>query len=66
MNKRNVATVLWFMAGWTAGAAIAVILGLPTLLGAVVAVAAAVIVRRDPVGRLWAVSPSGTAPATEP
>lgn len=57
MNKRNVATVLWFMTGWTAGAALAVVVGLPTLIGAGVAVAAAAFVRRDPTGHLWSTEP---------
>jgi len=33
MNKRVVATVLWFAMGWTVGSILAVMVGLPSILG---------------------------------
>jgi hypothetical protein len=53
MNKRNIATVLWFMMGWTIGSVIAIAVGIPTVLGALVGIPFAAIVRRDPTGLLW-------------
>jgi hypothetical protein len=57
MNKRNVATVLWFLMGWTIGSALAVIGGYPSIVGVAIGVPFAAIVRWDPSGRLWAAAP---------
>lgn len=54
MNKRNLATLLWFMVGWTIGAVVAFVAGLPSALAVVLGVALAAIVRWDPTGHLWA------------
>ena len=53
MNKRNVATVLWFLMGWSLGSVLAILLDLPTLVGGVpLAIASAAFIRA--VGqRLW-------------
>jgi len=51
--KRVLAALLWFYAGWYAGAAIAFTLALPDLLGPVLGVAAAVLVAGDPRGIFW-------------
>lgn len=53
MSKRNLATSLWFLMGWTLGLIVAFAAGLPSLLGPVLAVLLAAIVRWDPSGRLW-------------
>ena len=61
MNKRNVATVLWFFTGWVLGSALAIVAGLPTLAGgALLAFAFAAFIRLGPGRRLW---PSEAAPA---
>lgn len=54
MSKRNLATSLWFMVGWTVGAVIAFVAGLPSALALIVGVGFAAIVRWDPTGHLWA------------
>jgi hypothetical protein len=53
MNKRNVATVLWFVAGWSGGGLVAGLLGLPSILSLVPGALAAGIVWWDPAGALW-------------
>lgn len=58
MNKRNIATVLWFLMGWTAGSVAAVMAGLPSAVGLIVGVPFAAAVRWGPVGRLWGSRPA--------
>jgi hypothetical protein len=58
MNKRNVATILWFLMGWTAGSVAAVLAGLPSTIGLLVGVPFAAAVRYGPVGRLWDARPA--------
>ena len=53
MGKRNVATVLWFLAGWSLGGLFVGIMGLPSLLAFVPGVLIAGLVRWDPAGMLW-------------
>jgi hypothetical protein len=53
MTKRVVSTVLWFYAGWYAGAMIAALFGISPALGPVFAVAAAGIIGGDPRGIIW-------------
>jgi len=53
MNKRNLATVLWFLAGWSCGSLLAGLYGYPTYLGLLVAIPAAALIRWDPLGTLW-------------
>lgn len=56
MTKRNLAAVLWFLAGWTLGALLAAFIGLPYLLAPVLGILFGAIVRWDPTALLW--SPS--------
>lgn len=53
MNKRNLATVLWFAMGWTIGSMAAVVVGLPTILGAFMGIPFALAVRSQPARRMW-------------
>ena len=53
MNKRNLATTLWFLMGWTLGLVLASTAGIPSLAAPVLGVALAAIVRWDPSGRIW-------------
>jgi hypothetical protein len=53
MNKRNVATVLWFLAGWSLALMLATFAGLPSILAPVLAIGLAALVRWDPTGRIW-------------
>ncbi len=53
MGKRNLATVLWFLAGWSAGGLFVGIMELPSLLAFVPGVLMAGLVRWDPAGLLW-------------
>ncbi len=53
MNKRKVATLLWFAAGWTLGLMLAWAADLPSLVGPAMAALFAVVVWWDPTGRLW-------------
>jgi hypothetical protein len=55
MNKRNLATFLWFIAAWTVGAAATFFLGLPSGLNFVLAITIAAVVWWDPTHRLWPV-----------
>ena len=61
MTKRVVATLLWFYAGWYAGAMIAELFGISAALGPIFGVAAAGIVGGDPRGVIW-----GRRKATQP
>lgn len=63
MNKRIAAALLWFLAGWYAGAYIALLFAVPGLIGPVLGVAAAAVFAGDPMGVIWrARPPIGTAP----
>jgi hypothetical protein len=53
MNKRNVATVLWFLAGWSLALMLATFAGLPSILAPVLAAGLAALIRWDPTGRIW-------------
>jgi hypothetical protein len=53
MGKRNLATVLWFLAGWSFGGLFAGIMGMPSMLAFVPALLLAGLVRWDPTGVLW-------------
>lgn len=48
MNKRNLASFLWFLVGWQAGGFLVSFTDLPVLLGFAPGVALAVLVRWDP------------------
>lgn len=53
MNKRNLAMVLWFFAGWVGAGAVFAMSGLPGDLGALVGALAAGLIRWDPAGWIW-------------
>ncbi|MEX0710417.1 MAG: hypothetical protein WD116_04350 [Chloroflexota bacterium] len=53
MNKRILAASLWLFAGWYIGAAVAVFVGLPELIGLIPGLAMAGLVAADPTRRLW-------------
>jgi hypothetical protein len=57
MTKRILATILWFYAGWYAGATIAVFLGLSPALGPILGTAAAALIAGDPRRIIWTASP---------
>lgn len=53
MTKRVLATLLWFYAGWYAGAMTAALFGISPALGPIIAVAAAAMIGGDPRGIIW-------------
>jgi hypothetical protein len=53
MNKRILATFLWSMVGWTAGAMATFFLALPEGLNLILAAALAAVVWFDPAHLLW-------------
>lgn len=53
MNKRNVATVLWFIAGWSLGGIVTGLMVMPSILAVVPGVLIAGLIRWDPAGVLW-------------
>ncbi len=53
MKKRVFATILWFYAGWYAGAMVAELFGLSAALGPIFGTAAAAIVGGDPRHLIW-------------
>jgi hypothetical protein len=53
MKKRAAAAILWFYAGWYAGASIAFVAGLSPMLGPILGTAAAAIVGVDPRRMIW-------------
>jgi hypothetical protein len=53
--KRILATILWFYAGWYAGAMIAHFLVLSPALGPILGTAMAAIIGGDPRGIIWTV-----------
>jgi hypothetical protein len=53
MGKRNLATVLWFLAGWSGGGLLVGLFGLPSLLAFVPGILMAGLIRWDPAGVLW-------------
>ena len=63
MNKRNLATVLWFFMGWMVGSALAITIGLPALLGAQLAFPFAAFIRIGPGRRVWQTDPPTARPA---
>lgn len=63
MKKRLLATVLWFFAGWYAGAVIAYFVGVSPMLGPILGAAAAALIAVDPRGVIWATQRPTAAPA---
>ena len=53
MTKRVLAAILWFYAGWYAGAMIAEFIGVSPLLGPLIGAAAAGLIAGDPRRIIW-------------
>jgi len=60
MKKRVLSGVLWFYTGWYAGAMLAHVLGVSSMLGPIIGIAAAALVAGDPRQVIW------TRPSTTP
>ena len=59
MNKRNLASFLWFLAGWSGGGLLVGLMGLPAILGLAPGIALAILVRLAPAEVLWTRSATG-------
>jgi hypothetical protein len=59
MNKRNVASALWFLAGWSGGGLLVGLMGLPAVLAFVPGIVLAVLIRLEPAKPLWTRSGTG-------
>lgn len=59
MNRRDSASFLWFLVGWTAGGLVTGLMGWPWLLAFLPAIALAILVRTAPAGWLWTRSGTG-------
>jgi hypothetical protein len=59
MNRRNLASVLWFLAGWSGGGLLVGLLGLPAVLAIVPGIVLAVLIRLEPAKPLWSRSGTG-------
>jgi hypothetical protein len=71
MSKRNVATVLWFAMGWTVGSIVAIAVGLPSVLGVLMGIPFAWVIRTGPGRQVWSTrvykpSPSQSAVPSSP
>lgn len=53
MNKRIIATPLWFLTGWMVGAMAAFVVGLPSWFAPVTALCVAAVIAIDPAGWFW-------------
>jgi len=53
MKKRILAAILWFYAGWYAGATVAVLLGISPALGPIIGTTAAALIAGDPRRIIW-------------
>ena len=53
MSKRNLAAVLWFLAGWVGAGGVFAMSGMPSNLGIAVGVVVAGLVWWDPAGWIW-------------
>jgi hypothetical protein len=53
MKKRNLASALWFFAGWYGGAVLAWVVGIDAPVGLLAGMAAGAFVWVDPVHLLW-------------
>jgi peptidoglycan biosynthesis protein MviN/MurJ (putative lipid II flippase) len=71
MNKRNTATVLWFAMGWTVGSILAIMVGLPTIVGVLMGIPFAWFIRVGLGRRVWSTriytdEPARSAPEGSP
>jgi hypothetical protein len=64
MTKRVLAAILWFYAGWYAGAMIAEFIGVSPLLGPLIGAAAAGLIAGDPRRIIWTSRASAPTTAT--
>jgi hypothetical protein len=64
MKKRAFAAILWFYAGWYAGAILASVLGISPVLGPIIGAAAAGLVVGDPRQLIWATRSPASAKVT--
>lgn len=53
MSRRSLATILWFLSGWTFGSMLTFTFGLPGGLDLVFSVLAGGLIWADPTGLLW-------------
>lgn len=65
MTKRILAAMLWFYAGWYAGAILADFFGVSVLLGPIIGAAAAGLMVGDPRRIIWSPRVSNRSVATE-
>lgn len=67
MNKRVVSALLWFYAGWTFGALVALALGLNSILGPIVGTVATILFVADPRRIIWTLGePARSSSGTQP
>jgi hypothetical protein len=59
MNKRNLASVLWFLAGWSGGGLFFGLMGLPAILAFVPGITLAVLIRLEIAKPMWSHSGNG-------
>jgi hypothetical protein len=67
MKKRITAAILWFYAGWFAGAVLAFAIGLSPLLAPILAVAASAVIAGVPRQMIWSrqATPAGRRAAPQ-
>ena len=58
MFKRNLATAMWFVVGWTGGSIVFGLMNAPGALALVPALAIAMLIHIDPMGAIWPADPS--------
>lgn len=59
MNKRNLASILWFLAGWSGAGLFFGLMGWPPVLDLVPGVLLAILIRLGPASFLWSRDGSG-------
>jgi hypothetical protein len=64
MNKRNLATALWFGMGWMVGSALAIAVGLPTIVGVLMGIPFAWAIRIGPGRGVWSTRVYTAEPVT--
>jgi len=60
MTKRVLSTLLWFYAGWYAGAILAEFFGVSQVLGPILGTAAAAVMAGDPRHLIWKHRPAAS------
>ena len=59
MNKRNLASILWFVAGWSGGGLLAGLMGWPEMVAFVPEIVLAILIRLEPARPLWSRTGTG-------